>query len=55
MTPIAVVFLIIAIALVWGGLVASVLYLRRRPELEQYPPGAPEDHREDSAPVEHDT
>jgi hypothetical protein len=55
MTPIAIVFLVLAIAVVWGGLVVSALFLRRRPELEDYPPGAPDDHREDSAPIEHDT
>lgn len=55
MTPIAITFLILAIVVVWGGLVVSVLFLRRRPEVADYPPGATDDHREDVAPLEHDT
>jgi Putative methionine and alanine importer, small subunit len=55
MTPIAITFLILAIIVVWGGLVASTLYLRRRPELTGYPPGDTDDHREDDAPIIHDT
>ncbi|WP_374977855.1 methionine/alanine import family NSS transporter small subunit [Microbacterium trichothecenolyticum] len=55
MTPIAVIFLILAIVIVWGGLIASVLLLRRRPEVDHYPSGAVDDHREDHAPLEHDT
>lgn len=55
MTPIAITFLALSILVVWGGLVASTLYLRRQPELAEYPPGAPDDHREDEAPIEHDT
>jgi hypothetical protein len=31
MTPVAVLFLVIAIVVVWGGLVASILYLRAHP------------------------
>ena len=55
MTPIAVLFLIIAIVVVWGGLIASTLYLRRRPERATYPAGDEDDHREDDAPIIHDT
>ncbi|BDZ64834.1 methionine/alanine import family NSS transporter small subunit [Agromyces mangrovi Wang et al. 2018] len=55
MTGIAIAFLIIALLVVWGGLVASILYLRRRPEAGEYPPGGEDDHREDEAPIEHDT
>jgi len=55
MTPIAITFLILAIAIVWGGLIASTLYLRSRPELSAYPPGGLDDHREDDAPIIHDT
>lgn len=55
MTPVAIAFLGLSILIVWGGLVASAVALRRRPELEAYPPGAPDDHREDDAPIEHDT
>ncbi|WP_194408730.1 methionine/alanine import family NSS transporter small subunit [Microbacterium cremeum] len=55
MTPIAIVFLLLAVVLVWGGLLASALYLRRHPEPASYPPGGVDDHREDAAPIEHDT
>jgi hypothetical protein len=54
-TGIAITFLILSIILVWGGLIASTLYLRSRPEIADYPPGAVDDHREDTAPIEHDT
>ncbi|GAA1797079.1 methionine/alanine import family NSS transporter small subunit [Agromyces neolithicus] len=55
MTATAIIFLVLAIVLVWGGLIASVLFLRNRPELEQYPAGGDDDHREDDAPIIHDT
>ena len=55
MTPTAVFFLILAIALVWGGFFASVLFLSRKPDGDHLPPGGEDDHREDEAPVERDT
>lgn len=55
MTGVAIAFLILAIVVVWGGLIASAMYLRRRPEVADYPPGGVDDHREDMAPIEHDT
>lgn len=55
MTPVAIVFLTLSIVIVWGGALASTLFLRRRPEVEVYSPGAPDDRREDAAPIEHDT
>lgn len=55
MTPIAITFLIIAIVVVWGGLVVSTLLLRRQPERSDYPPGEIDDHREDGAPIIRDT
>lgn len=55
MTPLAIAFLILAIVIVWGGLIASTLYLRRRPERTMYPAGEVDDHREDDAPIIHDT
>lgn len=55
MTPVAITFLILAILLLWGGLIASVLALRSRPERSTYPPGGTDDHREDDAPIIHDT
>ncbi|SNU00873.1 Putative methionine and alanine importer, small subunit [Ruaniaceae bacterium KH17] len=38
MTPIAIVFLVLALAIIWGGLIASTVFLSRRPEVEAYPP-----------------
>lgn len=55
MTPIAITFLVLAIVIVWGGLVVSAVYLRRRTELTTYPPGDADDHREDDAPIIRDT
>lgn len=53
-TP-AIVLLVLAILVVWGGLVVSALALRARPERTDFPPGGVDDHREDTAPVERDT
>ncbi|WP_210507239.1 methionine/alanine import family NSS transporter small subunit [Naasia sp. SYSU D00057] len=55
MTPLAITFLIVAILVIWGGLAASAVYLTRRPELEDYPTGGIDDHREDDAPAIRDT
>lgn len=41
MTPIALVFLVLSLAIVWGGLVASTIYLRRQPEEDDGDPGTP--------------
>ena len=56
MTGIAIGFLLLALVLVWGGLIASILFLRSRPELAAYPAGGDDgDHREDDAPSIRDT
>lgn len=55
MTPIAITVLVGAGLLVWGGLVASIVYLRRQPELASYPAGGDDDVRADDAPVIRDT
>lgn len=54
MSGIAILFLILAIVIVWGGLVASTLYLRARPERDDYPPGDAGDRRPDHAIPERD-
>lgn len=53
----AIILLVLAIVVVWGGLVASALALRARPERADtdLPPGGEDDHRLDTAPVERDT
>lgn len=61
MTSIAITVMIISMVLVWGGLVVSALALRARSERTSYPDGGADpdggtdDHREDVAPIEHDT
>jgi hypothetical protein len=55
MTPVAIVFLVLALVVVWGGLAASIMFLRRRPELTEYPPGGTDDARGEGAPIVHDT
>lgn len=39
MTTIAIVFLALALLIIWGGLVASIVFLARRGEVERYPAG----------------
>jgi hypothetical protein len=55
MTPIAIGFLVLAVIVVWGGFVASLVFLGRRPERADYPAGGVDDHREDDAPPIRDT
>lgn len=51
MSPIALTFLALSIVVVWGGAVSSALALRRRPEVDEYPPGADDDHGSNAAPL----
>jgi len=44
---IAILFFVIAAVLVWGGLVASIVFLMRRPEVATYPPGGLADDERD--------
>ncbi len=39
MSTIAIVMLSVSGTLIWGGLIASALALRARPEVASYPPG----------------
>lgn len=39
MTAIAVLFLVIAAVVVWGGLIGSIGFLSARPETSSYPDG----------------
>ncbi|WP_298458717.1 methionine/alanine import family NSS transporter small subunit [uncultured Cellulomonas sp.] len=39
MTPVALLFLVISIVVVWGGLVASILHLRAHPADDGADPG----------------
>lgn len=55
MTPLAITFLALSILIVWGGLVTSILFLRHRPEVAEYPPGMADDDREAAGILEHDT
>ncbi|QYH34650.1 MetS family NSS transporter small subunit [Salinibacterium sp. M195] len=40
MSGIAITFFIIAAVLVWGGLIASIIFLARKPQLDEYPEGS---------------
>ncbi|WP_143469849.1 MULTISPECIES: methionine/alanine import family NSS transporter small subunit [unclassified Leucobacter] len=39
MTPIAIVFLVLATVIIWGGLVGSTIALSRKGEVDAYPAG----------------
>ncbi|MGO1537819.1 MAG: methionine/alanine import family NSS transporter small subunit [Leucobacter sp.] len=39
MTAIAIVFLVFSVLIIWGGLIASTIFLSRRGEVAEYPPG----------------
>lgn len=49
MTPDALLFMALSIILLWGGLVASVIYLRQKSSVDAYPPGGEDD---DARPAE---
>ncbi|MFI9484866.1 methionine/alanine import family NSS transporter small subunit [Promicromonospora sp. NPDC052451] len=58
MSGAAIVLLVVALVVVWGGLLVSIVALARRPERTDYPhgwqhEGGPEDRPDE--PVEHDT
>jgi hypothetical protein len=40
MTGIAITFFIVAAVLVWGGLIASIVFLARQPQVKTYPDGS---------------
>lgn len=46
MSPIAFIFLIISSIIIWGGLIASVLYLNMKPEVEHFPEGGTDPERD---------
>lgn len=46
MTPIAITMLIVAVVLIWGGLIVSIIILATHKEVKQYPAGG-EDHPEE--------
>lgn len=39
MTTTAILFLALALLIIWGGLVASIVFLVRFPEVTHFPPG----------------
>ena len=49
MTGTAILMMIVAMIVVWGGLIASILYLRARPEVDNGVLEDPDMVREDSA------
>lgn len=55
MSALAIFFLVLAVVILWGGLISSVLYLRARPERTSFPPGGEDDEREDTPIIARDT
>lgn len=55
MTTEAILIMLLAMLIMWGGLVVSIIALRARPERDDLPPGGEDDHREDAGIIEHDT
>jgi hypothetical protein len=55
MSTAAVLMMIVALLVVWGGLVLSILWLRANPERTAYPEGGHDDRRDEAGIVEHDT
>jgi hypothetical protein len=51
----AVIMLIVALVIVWGGLALSILALRARPERADYPAGGEDDDRDETEILRHDT
>lgn len=43
MTLSALIFMLLAFALLWGGLISSAVFLARKPEVREYPPGGDDD------------
>ncbi|MDR1808256.1 MAG: methionine/alanine import family NSS transporter small subunit [Propionibacteriaceae bacterium] len=48
MEPTPIVFMILAMVVIWGSLLASTVFLATRPEVATWPPGGPTDE-EDAA------
>lgn len=62
MSPIAIIMMVIALVVVWGGLVAAIVNIRTRPEVDEaFLPEEPadlvadDDVREHDAPLHRDT
>lgn len=49
MTTIALTFLVIALLIIWGGLLGSTIRLSRHPEVSEYPEGGDAVEAEDRA------
>ncbi|HAM46067.1 MAG TPA: hypothetical protein DCM67_13730 [Propionibacteriaceae bacterium] len=54
MTPSALILMVISILILWGGLIAAIVALRLRPEVDAYPPGG-EGTEHTGVIIEHDT
>lgn len=54
MTTSAIILLAVAILVLWGGLAASIVALRARPQIASYPPGG-DDDAHTATIIEHDT
>lgn len=48
----ALILMIVVMAIIWGGLVASIVFLARRPEASHLPDGGEDTVVPDYAPLE---
>ncbi|MDO8143667.1 MULTISPECIES: methionine/alanine import family NSS transporter small subunit [Isoptericola] len=55
MSTTAIIMMVVALLVVWGGLTLAIMALRSKPERTDFPPGGVDDHREDMGIIEHDT
>lgn len=55
MSPIAIIMMVVAILILWGGLVASIFWLRARPEVDIPDPDIEDQARSADAPLHRDT
>lgn len=51
----AILMMAVAMVIIWGGLIVSIMALRAHPDRTDLPPGGEDDHREDAGIIEHDT
>jgi hypothetical protein len=48
MEPTPIVYMVLAMFVIWGSLIASAVFLITRPEVAQWPAGGPRDEEETS-------
>jgi hypothetical protein len=43
MTAAPIFYMVLSMVVIWGTLIASVIFLALKPELAEWPPGAPDE------------